>query len=249
MGIPEAQVREIVSKSLKDLPKAEDICPICDNSRWVYPVTNGKPDYSHAIRCRCARQGDFDHRQQMYLRLCELPPETENLTFENYNVLPDLKEAYDAAQDLAAHRLNWLTLMSEVDRGKTHLAIAICREWLKQGKSAKYALVTLLLDELKNGFQGEGASSYQARFDFYCKVNLLVLDDLGMGRPTDWAVEKLETLIDYRYINKLPLVVTTNKNLDYLSVRIGSRLKRADSSRIVVIKAEEYRLRKKAAKK
>ena len=138
--------------------------------------------------------------------------------------------------------------MSEVDRGKTHLAIAICREWLKKGKTAKYAFVPLLLDELKAGFQSEGANSYQARFDFYCKVNLLVLDDLGAGKKTDWAIEKLETLIDYRYINNLPLVVTTNKDLDYLSPRIGSRLKRAENSRIVVIKAAEYRLRKKAGK-
>lgn len=236
-------------KSLRDLPTRENICPICDNGKWVYPVINGKPNYSKAVRCQCAKQADFDHRQAMYMRMCELPPATENLTFDNYVVHPELNEAYQAARDIADHRLSWLTLMSEVDHGKTHLAIAICREWLRQGKSAKYALVTLLLDELRNGFQGEGASAYQSRFDFYCKINLLVLDDLGMGKPSDWAVEKLETLIDYRYINKLPLVVTTNKNLDHLSVRIGSRLKRAENSRVVVIKGDEYRLRKRAATK
>jgi DNA replication protein DnaC len=234
---------------LKDLPTRENICPVCDNSRWVHPVKDGKTDYSKAIRCQCAKQADFDRNQKMYLEMCELPPATEDRTFETFNVLPELKEAHDAARDLAEHRLNWLTLMSEVDRGKTHLAIAICREWLRQGKSAKYAFVPLLLDELRAGFQGEGASSYQARFDFYCKVNLLVLDDLGVEKPTEWALEKLETLVDYRYINKLPLVVTTNKNLDTISSRIGSRLKRADNSRIVIIKSNEYRLRKKATRK
>jgi len=174
--------------------------------------------------------------------MCELPPETEELTFDKYQVHEGVKEAYKYALEIANGKLKWLTLMGEVDRGKTHLAIAICREWLKQGKTAKYAFVPLLLDELKEGFKTEGDYSYQSRFNFYCKVNLLVMDDLGVEKKTDWALEKLETIIDYRYINKLPLVVTTNKNLDIYSPRIGSRLKRFTDGKVVVIKSQEYRL-------
>jgi DNA replication protein DnaC len=247
MGMPESQIKEIVSQTLKDLPTHE--CPICQGGEWVIPrLPDGKLDYSHPRRCDCVKQKDYIHQQEKYLKLCELPVETENLTFENFQVYGGVKEAYDKALLVADGKLKWLTLSSEVDHGKTHLAIAICRRWLAQGRTAKYAFVPLLLDELKAGFQSGGENSYQNRFDFFCKVNLLVLDDLGVEKKTDWSLEKLETLVDYRYINKLPLVVTTNKNLDDYSPRIGSRLKRFEDGKIVVIKSPQYRLVKKGSK-
>ena len=245
MGVDVEKIKETVRQTLKDLPIPESDCPICKGAEWVIPMVNGKPDYAHPRRCKCMREKDFQKRQEMYLRMCELPPATENMTFENYKVFPGLEEACEAARAIAYGNLKWLTLLSEVDRGKTHLAIAICREWLRQGKSAKYAFVPLLLDELRAGFDGKGGNSYQSRFEFFCNVNLLVLDDLGVERASDWAMEKLETIVDYRYIHKLPLVVTTNIALDNYSERIASRLKRSEDSKVVVIKATEYRLRRK----
>ena len=76
-------------------------------------------------------------------------------------------------------------------------------------------------------------------------VPLLVLDDLGVEYRTDWVQEKLDTIIDYRLMQGLPLVVTTNKPLDELPFRIASRLKRASNSKVMVIDSSEFRSVKK----
>jgi DNA replication protein DnaC len=69
-------------------------------------------------------------------------------------------------------------------------------------------------------------------------VPLLVLDDIGVENSTAWVQEKLDTIVDYRLMHKLALVVTTNLSLDKLSTRIASRLMRAGE--IAVINAPEY---------
>ena len=223
-------------------------CPICRDGGWITPRgMDGKPLYDKTIRCECRAQADWEKKQAAYLKRCELPPATDDRTFETYKTgnNASLKEALEAAKDVINKKLVFLTLVSDVDHGKTHLAIAICRAWLGKGKSAKYAFVPLLLDELKAGFKQEGDHSYDSTFNFYQKVELLVLDDLGAEHKTAWSIEKLETIIDYRYINELPTVITTNCSPDEFTSRIRSRIQRAKNSRIVVISGPEYRLTKK----
>jgi len=106
-------------------------------------------------------------------------------------------------------------------------------------------LVPLMLEELRSSYNREG--EYDRLMDFLLTVPLLVLDDLGTQKPTEWAVEKLMQIVDYRYVNGLHMVVTTNRSLDDLpgdtERRIGSRLLRARFARVVYIDAPEYRIR------
>jgi len=60
---------------------------------------------------------------------------------------------------------------------------------------------------------------------------------------TEWAIEKLNTIVHLRDVNGLHLMVTTNLPLGDLPPRIASRLRRVQPSKIVVIKAPEYRTR------
>lgn len=225
-------------------------CPICHGGGWVHPLKGGKPDYASAVRCRCARQADEERRQKLYLKFCGLPANTEDRTFEKFKVTPELKTAYDAANDLVAGKLTFLTLGAGSDRGKTHLAIAVCRRWMERGKVAKYVFVPLLLNELRAGINQEGENSYKNKLDFYMKVELLVLDDMGVENETNWVVQELETIIDYRYINSLPTMVTTNLsmaelNAKYKSERITTRLQRHKSAEIVVIDAPKYSVKRR----
>ena len=89
-----------------------------------------------------------------------------------------LKGVYEAALAMAAGELKWLTLVGPVDTGKTHLAIAICRRWLSDGKVARYVYVPLLLDELRGGYEDK-ERSYDERLRHFMDVPLLVMDDLG----------------------------------------------------------------------
>ena len=234
-------------KALSDEPPAygeEYKCPLCRDAHFIHPLMEGgKPDYTTVVSCECIREQMERERRQNLLKYCELPVGTAHMNLASFKVSSKLKEAYDLALKLAegSSEITWLTLVAGTDRGKTHLAIGICRLWLQRGKLARYAYVPLLLDELRRGFHEEGDRSYEARFDRFLNVPLLVLDDLGAEHKTPWVQEKLDTIIDYRLMNGLPLVVTTNTPLDELPFRIASRLRRNPGSRVLIIGAAEFR--------
>lgn len=229
----------------------EDVCPICNGAGWIHPRReDGSVDYATTVGCECMREEREHERQHLLLKYCELPFGSEKLTFDTFDVdkrWPSLAEAKKVALELAEETIDirWLTLLGEVDCGKTHLAIAICRKWLERDKPARYVLVPIMLDELRRGYNKEGEQSYDRALQFLMRVDLLVLDDLGTQVPTPWAMEKLMMIIDYRSVNGLPLVVTTNKKLTQLpgddEHRIGSRLMRFSAGRMITIDAPEYR--------
>jgi len=215
----------------------------------VHPLgEDGKPRYGEVMACVCSREKVLRERYERMLRFCRLPAATEGWTFEQFDASGPLREAYTAALELAEERgnLKWLTLIGPVDIGKSHLAVAICRRWLDRGKPAYYVLVPLMLENLRACY--EGRVSFDREFNFLLNVPLLVMDDLGSQKPSEWAMEKLMQIVDYRYMHKLSLVVTSNytpANLPGdIEHRIGSRLLRADFGKVVVINAPEYRLRK-----
>ncbi|GAI65039.1 unnamed protein product, partial [marine sediment metagenome] len=95
-----------------------------------------------------------------------------------------------------------------------------------------------LLDELRQGYDD---NTYHKRFESIRRRHLLVLDDLGAEQAKDWAGEKLDRIVDWRYINRLPLVVTTNAKSEDLADRVASRLADKSCSLVVQIDAIDYR--------
>lgn len=219
-------------------------CPICRDAGYVHPLKgDGKPDFSQVAPCLCRAQ----EKLERFYRLSDIPEEYRHCSFDNFEVFDDLKEAYDAAFALAeedeAVGLKWLTLLGDTDRGKTHLAVAICQRWIQRGKLARYAYVPALLDELRRGFERDAGLSYQEKFDFFCQVPLLVLDDLGVEKQSPWVDEKLDTIVHLRGANGLPLVITTNLRVGELPKRIASRIQREKFCKVVGIEAKEYQQR------
>jgi len=227
-----------------ELERGQYACAICRDAHFVHPLReDGSVDYSMVVPCRCVREQLQRERMERLLQYCELPSGTGHMTFESFRRDPHLQEAYDLALQVAEgnNSIACLTLSAGVDRGKTHLAISICRRWLERGQAARYAYVPLLLEELRRGFREEGDSSYEARFDRFLNIPLLVMDDLGAESRTPWVQEKLDTIVDYRIMQGLPLVVTTNMPANELPFRIESRLKRSHGARVVTIDSPEFR--------
>jgi len=236
-------------------------CPICHDAGFLHPVDEitGKPNYSKTVPCECKKQKSEQGRRNILMKYCNLPANTEGLTFDTFRCdleHPNLQEAYDTALRMAEGDtgVHWLTLDGHRDVGKTHLAIAICRRWLERGQSARYVFVPLLLDQLRQGYNAEQKRkqsgdwwelAYEQQMRALMSVELLVLDDLGAQVPTPWAMEKLMIIIDHRYINGMSLVITTNKALNALpgddEGRIESRIKRTENSVVIFMEAPEYR--------
>ena len=143
---------------------------------------------------------------------------------------------------------HFLTLVGVVGLGKTHLALAIAWEWIETiGTQALYYQVEAFLEELRHRQDRWGNGSTEgggphALLDFAKKVPLLILDDLGVENKTQWTVAKLDELVDYRYVNQLDTVFTTNKASEELPDRIADRMW---EGRIVALEGESYRRKKR----
>ncbi len=118
--------------------------------------------------------------------------------------------------------------------GKTTLAYVIAWEYLEAGDRVLY----FQAEELLNALQAvlDNGKEYGRIWDRLKAADLVVLDDIGVQNRTPWRDAQLDTLVDFRYRERLPLVMTTNK-LD-LSERILDRVKEGASA---VITGESWR--------
>ena len=121
----------------------------------------------------------------------------------------------------------------------THLALATAWEWFEDGLNVIFARMDDLLDDLRRGYDN---SSYHKKLERLHWCSLLVLDDLGAEHTTGWASEKIDRIVDWRYVSRMPLVVTTNARGEDLAPRVASRLADRNCSVVVQIDAEDYRI-------
>ena len=223
-------------------------CEKCHDAGVIHPMVDGRIDYSQVVPCGCQRDSLLQARYARMLRVCALPQGKLGCTFANFKAYNDsLKRALKTALEFAkgGDKVKWLTMHSKVDTGKSHLAVAICKEWIKRGIPARYIFVPDLLDQLRNSYQRISATeSYSALMQFFLDVPLLVLDDLGTQKTSDWAKEKIVQIINHRYEYQKHLVVTMNCTLDNIpgddEGRIASRLQRESWCRVLVLDAPEY---------
>lgn len=239
-----------INLSMESIAKLSNIdnCPICKGAGVVLPLKNGVIDYTRTVACKCMVEQNRKRKMDMLLKMCSLPPFADSMKFENYERYPEVLTAYNESKKMAdnPHEVKWLSLLGNNGNGKTHLGICICRAWAKAGVPAKYTLVSLLLEELRQGYKSKDLeNSYDVKFQMYCDIPLLLLDDYGIESGTGWVNEKLDTIIDYRLMNNKSLIITSNLSLDEMPNRVRSRLIRHPKSVIVGLTVGEYRLRKK----
>ena len=119
-----------------------------------------------------------------------------------------------------AHRYveQWQTMRSEnigllfwggVGTGKSFLAGCIANAPIAQEVPVRMTNFAHILNELNNSFSGRNEV-----VDRLCRYPLLIIDDFGMERSTEYALEQIYNIVDSRYRSRKPLIVTTNLTLD-----------------------------------
>lgn len=106
-------------------------------------------------------------------------------------------------------------LLGPVGVGKTHAAASLCRAAHDAGRSVMFTPTVELLEGLRPG------GSLPSRPE---RVDILVLDDLGVEKPTDWAGQELDRLINRRWSDGRPIIVTSNLEPSVLAEQVGPRM-------------------------
>jgi len=246
---PSAEVGEV--EYLPSTGMAGDInCPYCHGLGYLrrdLPINH--PDFGKLQICSC-RQGQV--AQQIHQRLFSISnlDNLHHLTFENFQPrgrvglgpwqADSLERAFNQAQQFGQKAEGWLLLQGGFGCGKTHLAAAIANFTVGIGVPTLFITVPDLLDALRFTYDNP-ESTFEQRFEEIRTAPLLIMDDFGTHNATAWAQEKLFQILNYRYINRLPLVVTTNLLLEQIEGRIRSRLEDPELVTRVFIQAPDYR--------
>jgi DNA replication protein DnaC len=225
-------------------------CPHCGGVGYLRAdVPVGHPSFGRLEVCVC-RQRDVSEQVREHLYSLSHLDELKGLTFQTFRPrgqigigekqASSLEMAFNQANHYARHMNGWLLLQGPYGCGKTHLAAAIANFAVEIGVPTLFLTVPDLLDMLRFSFDSED-TTFESRFNEIRNASLLILDDFGTQNATGWAQEKLFQIINYRYINKLPMVITTNLSLDDIEARFRSRLSDRELVTDVRINAPDYR--------
>jgi len=116
--------------------------------------------------------------------------------------------------------------------------------WWNSNRRVQFISVVELVNQLKACFDKKGSEDISGLImDKLREVDLLILDDMGAEKSGDWVSEILFKIIDYRYNEELPLLVTTNCVPEELKKQIGSRNfdRLREMCALVTVKAKSQR--------
>lgn len=211
-------------------------CPHCSGSGWV-PL----PDDSLRVE-PCGCQGDLRRRQRVaassiprrYYPHCTL----ETFYDKNSAVLKSARNRVREFVDAwpMTNEGRGLLLMGGCGAGKTHLAVAVLVEIIHSGKPGRVLFCNFqdLIQDIQASFDADAAVGKSEILRPLLEADLLVLDELGSVKPTQFVQDLLYYVINSRYNTVRPTIFTTNafdeagpdgqRLVDKIGDRLRSRL-------------------------
>lgn len=221
-----------ISESQSDIK----ICPKCGGKKELTINIGG---IKKKVRCLChceseeyERLKEIEEQKQMMLRLEKLrnyslmEKHFESCTFENFEVNKQNERMYKLGRNYCK---NWpemkeknmgLLLYGPPGTGKTFLAFCIANELIKNMVPVIAISSIGLLNRIKETYNKWGTEGEVEVINSLKNASLLVLDDLGAENDTNWAKEKIYEIIDSRYRDKKPCIITTNLTREGLKKKL-----------------------------
>jgi DNA replication protein DnaC len=189
----------------------EAVCPYgeCDGSTWILDeeANETRPCRCREQRVRQAVSGGIG--TGIGRRFLEVSFDREPIVSLDRAVLRQVRGFVRSIDEhLDAGRGLWFD--GPVGTGKTSLAILVAKAAKDAGRSFAVYPVPRLLAEIKRTFDRDASDTYLGFFRRLCTVDLLVLDDLGAEKQTEWVLEQLYSIVNERWQDRRSIVVTTN---------------------------------------
>ena len=196
---------------LRPLDTGERVCPFgeCDGSTWILDeeLNEARPCRCREQRRRRAASGGIG--TGIGRRFLEVSFEREPIVSLDPIVLRPVR-AFVRSIDANLENGRGLWFDGPVGTGKTSLAILVAKAAKDAGRSYAVYPVPRLLAEIKRTFDRDSGDNYLAFFRRLCSVDVLVLDDLGAEKQTEWVLEQLYSIVNERWQDRRSIVVTTN---------------------------------------
>ena len=197
-------------------------CPLCRGTGWrLEQRLNGAPG-TVATACDCG----MEERAARVMERARIPKRYEHCDFESYVAdltdgktwMPQhaqsMKQAKMLAQgfvrDYPGAAEKGLLLMGPSGVGKTHLAVAALKELIRRGHGGVFCDYRELLKEIQASYNPASESTEMSILEPIRDVEILVLDDLGASKPSDWVRDIVGIVLNARYNENRTTVITTN---------------------------------------
>ena len=183
-------------------------CPVCGGTGWKQVQLE---EHLAVVRCDCYQKSKLD---RLIEKAC-LPPRYEACSFENFSAITEKLALVKAAslrylEDYPSVDCG-LLILGPCGVGKTHLAVSILRELiLRQGVIGLFCDFRDLLKKIQNSYNPISQTSEMQIFEPVLVSEILVLDDLGAERPTEWVRDTFAYIINTRYSQKATTLITSN---------------------------------------
>jgi DNA replication protein DnaC len=222
------------------------VCARCGGTGFEIVERDGR---EFAQPCSCRRPAGQDRSVLSFLANCRIPPRYEHCSIEHFEAG---NESLEAARDRAKTYCRdypylgqdeglGLLMTGRSGLGKTHLAVAVLRElWTTKGARGQFWDFHELIREIRNSYNEETRTTELQVLEPVMGADILLLDDLGAWKMTDWMLDTLFFVLNSRYLAKRSTLITTNfpdatpesvagdrsnRRGEYLVERIGAPLR------------------------
>jgi DNA replication protein DnaC len=239
-------------------------CPDCGGTGWKAIETDG---VRSVVRCDCFQKTRLD---RLFAR-AGVPPRYDSCSFENFNGLTERLRACKAVlikfvEDFPVAGCG-LLILGPCGVGKTHLAVAVLRELVyRREVEGLFYDFRELLRKIQNSYNVLSQGSETEILKPVLESPVVVLDDLGAERPTEWVRDTFAYILNSRYNRKLTTVITTNfedrvpqartigdglrlTSEETLEERIGVRLRSRlhEMCKVIQLEGDDFRAKVKQA--
>lgn len=222
---------------LKQTSTISDKCPyhMCNGYGQIgYLVLEDGKEVERWKICDCVRKNRPQMRKQ-----AKIPLELKDCTINNFDtsLYQDQIAAKAAKKAAANYILNFIAFKQQgkglylysktKGSGKTHLACSIANALIQtQGIQVKFLRTLDLISMIKDTYKNKSDLSEKEIIDGIKNAKVLILDDIGAEKPTEWACGVFLSILDYRISNRLVTLFTSNIHKEKLKLddRIVDRL-------------------------